>query len=329
MGAWQEIVDYTVPSNTTSVVLDSFGTITKDDFVKVVATMVNNSGGSTLYRLFPTSNTTNTNYHRQSLFGSGSSVGAGRSNENLIGGAANGATVTNYTYVKLSENDKFNAFSNSNWSISSSLENSFFYTTQSTGTTTSITSFTYTARDTNGIGTGSRIQIYKLAATKVADITVGSNTTQVDIPSLSIDKDSEYLLVSDSLNTTATNANLSLCVNDNTTVTNYYTQRIAGFGSTTDAGRENNGTYLFLPRNNLSPTPTHNLNYTHIKLSNIGSHTWQSYGIARGTSAIELYNWFGSSTAENITSITKLNIVASVTNAIGSGSRFTLYKLYE
>jgi hypothetical protein len=39
MGAWQEIVDYTVPSNTTSVVLDSFGTITKDDFVKVVATM--------------------------------------------------------------------------------------------------------------------------------------------------------------------------------------------------------------------------------------------------------------------------------------------------
>jgi hypothetical protein len=33
MGAWQEIVDYTVPSNTTSVVLDSFGTITKDDFV--------------------------------------------------------------------------------------------------------------------------------------------------------------------------------------------------------------------------------------------------------------------------------------------------------
>jgi hypothetical protein len=36
-----------------------------------------------------------------------------------------------------------------------------------------------------------------LAAEKVADITVGSNTTQVDISSLSIDKDSEYLLVSD------------------------------------------------------------------------------------------------------------------------------------
>ena len=41
MGAWQEIVDYTVPSNTTSVVLDSFGTITKDDFVKVVITGTN------------------------------------------------------------------------------------------------------------------------------------------------------------------------------------------------------------------------------------------------------------------------------------------------
>jgi hypothetical protein len=46
--------------------------------------------------------------------------------------------------------------------------------------TSGITSFTLRSIN-NGIGTGSRIQIYKLAAEKVADITVGSNTTQVDI----------------------------------------------------------------------------------------------------------------------------------------------------
>jgi 3D (Asp-Asp-Asp) domain-containing protein len=324
MGAWQEIVDYTVPSNTTSVVLDSFGTITKDDFVKVVATMVNNSGGSTLYRLFPTSNTTNTNYHRQSLFGSGSSVGAGRSNENLIGGAANGATVTNYTYVKLSENDKFNAFSNSNWSISSSLENSFFYTTQSTGTTTSITSFTYAARDTNGIGTGSRIQIYKLAAEKVADITVGSNTTQVDISSLSIDKDSEYLLVSDYVHGAAGN-NFDLFVNNNTTLTDYYTQRIQGNGSTASASRDNSARVGYLDSNNLRF-----LSYGHIKLSNIGAYTSQNYSMQdMGTSSMFLRNDFVSSVAENITSITSINVRSRATNGFGVGTRLQLYKLYE
>jgi hypothetical protein len=319
MGAWTEIVDYTVPSNTTSVVLNDFGTITKDDFIKVVATMVNNSGGSTLYRLFPTSNTTNTDYHRQSLFGSGSSVGASRANENIVGNAASGATVTTYTYVKLSENDKFNSFSNANWSISSGLENSFFYTTQSTGTTSSITSFTYSARDTNGLGTGSRIQIYRLDAVKVADITTTANATQVDISSLSIGKDSEYLLVGDV--TFSSGANYHLTPNDLTTLTNYYSQIIVGNGSTASAVRENSP---FVLSNNPNPS----LAYIHIKLSEIGAFTAQSYNIrGTGQTDLRLSNFFVSSTSEAITSITKLNFFSSTSDAIGSGSRFILYKL--
>jgi hypothetical protein len=318
MGAWTEIVDYTVPSNTTSVVLDDFGTITKDDFIKVVATVVNNSGGSTLYRLFPTSNTTNTDYHRQSLFGSSSSAGAARVNENIVGNAASGATVTTYTYVKLSENDKFNSFSNANWSISSSLENSFFYTTQSTGTTSSITSFTYSARDTNGIGTDSRIQIYRLDAEKVADITVASDTTQVDISSLSIGKDSEYLLVSDVV--AEDGVLYYLTPNDVTTTTSYYSQTIAGINTSAAAFRGNTPTYIQSGDNALA--------YTHIKLSEIEAFTFQSYNILNsGASDVFLRNWFGSSTAENITSITKLNIVSSTASTIKTGTRFELYKL--
>jgi hypothetical protein len=263
----------------------------------------------------------------QFLNASGTGVAAGRLNISSVAFAESGTTSSNLIYCKLSENDRFNTFTNKTNRNDSSLLNSFVYSTSSGVTFPAvITSLTFTA-GTGGIASGSRIQIYRLDAVKVADITTTANATQVDISSLSIGKDSEYLLVSDSLNATATNANLSLCVNDNTTVTNYYTQRIAGFGSTTDAARENNGTYFFLVRNNISPTPTHHLAYTHIKLSEIGSHTFQSYGIARGTSSIELYNWFGSSTAENITSITKLNIVSSVSNAIVSGSRFILYKL--
>ena len=328
MGAWTKIKDYTVPSNTTSVVLDDFGTITKDDFVRIEFTFVNNSGGSTLYRLFPNDNTTNTNFYRQSLFGAGTGVGAGRTNENIIGNAASGATVYVSSYVKLSENDKFNSFNNANWSISSALENSFFYTTQSTGTTTSLTSFTVGARDTNAIGTGSRIQIYKLAAEKVADITVGSNTTQVDISNLSIDKDSEYLLVSDALNSRGSDSELKLYINDNNTDTNYSTQRIQGDGSNKYANRYNRPSYFELQRSNFSPTPLVNMAYTFIKLSNIGAYTAQSYTMQVGSTAPKISNWFLSSTAENITSITKLSIKASDVNDIKSGSRFMLYKLY-
>jgi hypothetical protein len=72
------------------------------------------------------------------------------------------------------------------------------------------------------------------------------------------------------------------------------------------------------------------LGYVHIKLSNIGAYTFKV--ISRATygnfNTLKL-NFFGSSLAENITSITKINVVASIATAIAAGSRFTLYKLYE
>ena len=320
MGVWQEIADYTVPSNTTSVVLDSFGTITKDDFVKVEITHTNPLGSQFGLRLLANAST-NTNYHRQVLGANSSSVVAIRINHSVIFDTPANKSKFGFGFIKLSENDKFNYFGNDNFETTSGVQNAFQYTTSS-GTTfpSGITSLTFEAEATNGIGTGSRIQIYKLAATKVADITVASNTTQVDISNLSIDKDSEYLLVSDFVG--AAGFNMDLVVNDNTTASNYYTQFIRGFGSSTQATRYNT------PHISSTGSGTNSLIYSHIKLSNIGAYTYQSYNMIAGGTIIQVGNWFGSSTAENITSITKISIVVSVANAIAAGARFQLYKLY-
>lgn len=320
MGVWTEIVDYTVPSNTTSVVLDSFGTITKDDFVKVVFTIVETSTNYAGMNIYPNSTSsvtgynTTTNYTRQYLGAGGTSVFVGRQSNAIIGLFEGASTFT--VYCKLSENNKWNMFANNNTEITSEVQNIFSYVTSHNLTFNDpITSLTFTASATNGIGTGSRIQIYKLTAEKVVDLTVYSNTTQVDLTGFTIDKDSEYLLVSD---IGPTNQTVALYVNDNTTFSNYYAQRIEGNGSSAAAERWNNTYFMGA-----------GVSYTHIKLSNIGAFTFQSYNTRNaGTNNIQVGNYFGSSIAENITSITKLNVVTNIANAITAGNRFQLYKLY-
>ena len=327
MGVWQEIVDYTVPSNTTSVVLNDFGTITKNDFVKIVFTNVNATASQNVIRLFANNDTTLGNYHRQFLLGDGSSVGVNRVDNNVFSVVLASSTESNFAYLKLSENDKFNLFAQNTRANTSGLNVFFNYTTSTSSFTSGITSLTLSGA-TNSIGTGSRIQIYKLAAEKVADFVTTSNSTQVDIPTTgifdpAIDKDSEYLLVSEIISNAASQ-NFQLFVNDNTTGSNYNFQAIIGNGSTASATRSTGANIGFL-----DAADDRSLSYNHIKLSNIGAFTNQNYELRfPGTSSVRLVNHFTSSTAENITSITKLNIVGG-TSGIKAGSRFTLYKLYE
>jgi hypothetical protein len=319
MGAWTEIVDFTFTANETSRTFSGLN-ITKDDFIKVVATITNGSSSGIGLAIFPNTSTgvsgfnTNTNYHRQELGGLSSTVYAQRLNDANITAVAGSVTGQSITYIKLSENGKFNSFTNFNFSPSN-LHNSFLYNTSSNLTFNDpITSLTFTASVTNGLGTGSRIQIYRLDAEKVADINITSTVTAVDISSLNIAKDSEYLLIT----YIGLGGTPALMVNDNTTFTNYYRQRIGGVASTASTDRVNDPAYC---------NGENVIAYTHIKLSEIGAFTFQSYVLnGLGTTAPSTQNWFGSSTAENITSITKLNI-RSINGNIQSGSRFELYKL--
>jgi hypothetical protein len=317
MGAWTEIVDFTFTANETSRTFSGLS-IGKGDFLKIVTTFDNNGGN--LLRLLP-NNSTSTNFHRQQLVGEGSSVSAFRANDTRINFNDGTAFIsTSVAYAILSENDRFNTFANHLFRNDSGLAVWYDYSTSSGATfTTGITSLTLQAASTNGIGTGTRIQIYRLDAEKVADITTTANATQVDISSLSIGKDSEYLLVSDVLNG-STGGNLSLRVNDITS--GYNAQVIGGNGTSPLAARESFARFMANSGNSRGIT------YTHIKLSEIGAYTSQSYELRNvGTSSVRIENDFLSSTAENITSITKLNIVHPSTNNIVAGSRFILYKL--
>jgi hypothetical protein len=328
MGAYKEIVDFTFTANETSRTFSGLS-ITEDDFIKIVFTNVNGSGSGIALKLFPntaagvTNFDTATNYHSQRLQGDGSSVAASRANDSVLSFVDGSKTNTFISFFKISENGKTNFFTNELITNDSGLSNVFRYTTSSNLTFNDpITSLTFTASATNGLGNGSRIQIYRLDAVKEADITTTANATQVDISSLSIGKDSEYLLVADIVANGSAD-DIGLTPNDLTTVTGYNLQAIIGDGSTASATRVNRPNIAFLGN-----TGERSLSYNHIKLSEIGAYTHQNYELRfPGTSSVRLVNHFVSSTSEAITSITKLNIFSSGTNGIGSDSRFILYKL--
>lgn len=315
--AWKEIVDYTVPSYTTSVTLNNFGTITKDDFIKIVGTTANESTFSPI-NIYANNNTIGTNYYAQSMWAAGSSVTSQRFNAPDFSYSILSEFGSTIGYLKISENNKFNFFRNSTIQNNSSVEVSFSYSC-STFDLSTITSLTFQATNGN-ISAGSRIQIYKLEAKKVADIKVSSNTTQIDITGLDIQKGSEYLLVSDYVNI---GSDLSIIYNNRTSQNTYFSQNIDAAGTSATATRFNRNIALYQ-----DDTNTMGVGYTHIKLSNTGSFTFQSYQIYKsGTSSPNLANWFCSNTEENVSSITKLSLIGR-TNPISPNSRFQLYKLY-
>jgi hypothetical protein len=333
MGAYTEIVDFTFTANETSRTFSGLS-ITEDDFIKIVITHVNASANNCDIRLFPNTTAgvsgfdTNANYHHQRLAGSNTTVAASRANVNRLTRTYSNETGSSLSYFKLSENGKTNTFTNRFAENTSSLEVNYDYCTSSNLTFNDpITSFTFESEFTDAIGTDSRIQIYRLDAEKVADITVASNSTQVDIPvtgSLdpAITKDSEYLLVSDVKNASGSSQDYELFVNDDTTSANYHRQRILGDGSSASAARTNTATILSAGNNDET------MDYIHIKLSEIGAYTAQSYEVRKyGSTTPLVQNNFISSTSEAITSITELNVKSSSANGISSGSRFILYKL--
>lgn len=156
----------------------------------------------------------------------------------------------------------------------------------------------------------------------LADITVSSATTQVDITGLNIGKDEEIVLIADVYNPTASGTPLSILVNGNYTVTNYYTQYISVNGTSVTAGRENNANLQYHdPVRKL-------LAIAKIKLTNSGYFVWQSdanraYDLGSQLFYVPIY---GTSTF-TLSSITSLRISVGVANAIGIGSRFQLYKI--
>lgn len=155
----------------------------------------------------------------------------------------------------------------------------------------------------------------------LADITVGTATTSVDITGLNIGKGDEVVLVSEIYNPIANNTTYRVFVNSNITLNQYYAQQLQA-DSTSVAGYRDNFPYI-----TYAETNTKVFSIVPMKVTNSGYFVWQSQSNRKlGTSSMYLHHYYGTTTF-TVSSVSTLTINANFTNAIGIGSRFQLYKI--
>lgn len=325
MLAWELVADTTAASNTTTVSFTGLN-ITKDDEYLIVCEVKSGAAAGWI-RLFVNGNTTATNYQIQTLSGYGTSFSLVAEPQPVF------VYAHSTTYGEHSHATAQLKLTNSGYVVWQSRSNSYYRTdlgqytrnVQAYGgaefTATSITSLEFTAVATNGIGVGSRFQLYKCVAEKIADTTISSATTSVDITGLSIGKDNEYVLFSDIVNAIGSATTFSLYANNNTTATDYYTQSITAAGTTAGSARTNSA----LLASNASSARS--FTTSRIKLTNNGYFVCQTEGAKDYGGASASINNYVETLTSAATSITQLTVTASQTNGIASGSRFQLWKM--
>lgn len=323
--AYELIGDVTVGSNTTQVDFTGLN-IGKDDELLLVSDYKRISSGYGTLQIFcdqnGTLNTTSTNYWFQELSASATSVSAYRGNSSAISfTSVNNNNVLGIAKLKLTNSGHFVWQNTMVRDVASSSVILYDIYGTSTFTTNSITQLRFQVMNTTGIGTGSRFQLYKLVAEKVADIIVPSNTTSVDITGLNIGKDGEYYLVSDVYGTPAYDSSLQMLFNSSFTTTNYFSQDLDTSGTLKSGERWNNPAFA---GNGVS---ARTFAATNIKVTNAGylvrqSNVTQFYG----GGSIELRKNYGTTTFM-LTGITDIRVLCTLATGIGANSRFTLYKM--
>lgn len=317
---YELVADIVVSSSTTQVDFTGLN-FTSDDELLLVSDIV---GPTTTvsYYIYANNDTTGANYYHQYISAAIGVVNSSRNTTPKMVASLSGEKAMSNVKIKLTDGGYFTyqASSTRDYSTSGVLIHEYYGSKIST--ISSITQLNIVSSSANNIGTGSRFKLYKLVAEPLADITTTSDTTQVDITGLNLDETNELLLVSDIQNGTASNANIELFFNNDTASTNYYKQELSADSTTISAGRTNDA---ILTR--LDATNGDTVCYTNVKLTNSGYPMAQGNSIREvGTSGVNLLKDYLTKTG-TVTSITQLNLKASVTNAIGTGSRFKLYKL--
>ena len=154
----------------------------------------------------------------------------------------------------------------------------------------------------------------------IDDLTIATATTSVQFSGFTATKEDSLVGVFDINNTSGSNASYSLYVNNDTTASNYYEQGLFASATSVNGSRVNNAVVSNVD------TSDKGLCIVDIKLTNDGYFTSQSSNNKNyGASDIQLNDYVKSKTG-TITSITQVDFVASVSNAIGVGSRFQLYR---
>lgn len=169
------------------------------------------------------------------------------------------------------------------------------------------------------VGTVDGVDISEIVPTLTVlhDDTLTTATTTYTISSLDINTHKFYRLVVVIHNGTASNANISIRINGDTTETNYARIHISADGTNVGTGRTNDSFIGVVPSGRRScflitvfKTPLNDVYYFVTTARDIGTDI----------NMRDLRGHYGGS----LTNVTSLGVTASVTNAIGVNSRFIL-----
>jgi len=154
---------------------------------------------------------------------------------------------------------------------------------------------------------------------KVAEVEVSSDCDYVDFTGLDGNSAWFYVLFATIKNPTASGSAYHLYVNGDTTDTNYYCQYITGNGTNVTPARVNEPIIGYVPAGNRV--------YDIVNISKDPDGYFRYYVNTNrySSSSIQVQIQAGVKTA-TIDNITSLRVQANVSNAIGAGSKFILFK---
>ena len=148
-------------SSVTSVQFSGF-TATKEDTLVLVSDINNTSANGSLVRIYANNNQVATNYWKQELYATSTTVGGGRENSATVGLASTLKKTFILTNIKLTNDGYVTYQLGETRTYGTSLPLLVDAVVSSTFTATSITQLDVNCNQTNAIGIGSRFQLYKI-----------------------------------------------------------------------------------------------------------------------------------------------------------------------
>jgi hypothetical protein len=192
MGAW-ELLGEVITTQTEQALTVSGLNITKDDLIYVDVDVRNPSGGVRSYYLTPNalaiSDSTGQAQRIATNFAGFTTVNS------FIEAADNTARMQTNVYFKIGENNKVVGTYESNRGFGGFVHIALGHFVSVVDVPT-VSSLTVSSNNSNAFAANSRVSIYRLKAQKVADVILTQEAGSLTIAGLNIEKDSEYMMIS-------------------------------------------------------------------------------------------------------------------------------------
>jgi len=154
---------------------------------------------------------------------------------------------------------------------------------------------------------------------KIRDISLTEDVTTATLDNLDLDRDKAYMLVVSIHNPTTLAPYYYLFFNEDTTLTNYYTQIIYAAATALSASRTNNPYFA------LASAGQDVFAFVKIIRTPDGYPRWQSNIQYNNPPSINIIHYYG---ARNVVeNVTRIDITSSEANGIGAGSRIMLFRV--